>query len=167
MSVCHRRHTADRTQPYTPSDARKPPWRLRCSKHGPLPCVLVQPRPTDKFFWQQEKRIRNTLTQHTVARTRKVRRVPANQPVRASRSGDCAPQKLACISISLSRTDQQNLRQFGRLRAENRWKLRGVTLNRQKKDWFTPKPTPGSRGDPLNEWARRAHRWGTGGSLYH
>ena len=50
ITVCHRRHTADRAQPYTPSDAGKPPRQLRGSKYGPLPCGCHQPGPTEKFF---------------------------------------------------------------------------------------------------------------------
>jgi len=79
MSICPRTHPADWAQPYTPSDVGKLPRRLRGSKQGPLLGGCREARPTDRLF--DKRPLRNTLAQHTVARTRQVRRVPADQPV--------------------------------------------------------------------------------------
>ena len=46
------------------------------------------------------------------------------------------------------------------------WPHHKPKTKNQKPSLVIPKPPHRTRGDPLKEWGRRAHRWGTGGRLY-
>jgi len=136
-SVCSRTHTADRTQPYTLSHAGKPSRRLCGSKQGPLLGGGDEVDACRGFSSLQGKRPKNALVWCSLARTQQDRRVHADQLLWTNRPSYCAPQILARCPV-----------------AEMKWQ--GL---------ITPKPAPHTRGDPPNEWRRRAHVGDGRGSL--
>ena len=106
---------------------------------------------------QRKKRTR--LHSIPFSRTRQVRRVPADQPVRASRPSDCTPRHMARSSMARPRTHPQTI---WRLKGQKSMKIARCGLASTVTSPFRPKTSLPHSGRPPERVGKTCSHVGDG-----